>query len=1008
VVQSVLLIEVDLFRSIGGGQTVYGALIRRRPEVQFYYFARSEASSAPRPSNAHAIPLGQAYPDPSEPVPEALQPFFGSFRTAMDLARSVADAAAAGAAPARFDVVDTPDYRYDGLFIRYALQAHGVEIGLVALALHGVLSSAFVGAWPWSGDAGRLFAELHLRERLQYRAADVRYGLSESYVEALERRSPLGVNRLDPMAVIRAATPTLSPPVDRSPDLAFIGRKERRKGPDLLLDALWWAPEGTWRSLRLIGPDGENHQGRGSAEILAATAAARRLQAQDEPGLPQAALQALCRDKTVVVAPSRYDQFNLVALESLLDACPTFVSRNTGVARWMLDRFPQMGAYVDDFGCDRSIAARLHDLAQHYDRARADLAETLDRADLRPDLGSVQSLYAAGEGGDARVQRRLHAIAERLMLHGRYLERREGRQAPSDPILLAGGAAAIAGERLRSVRQRAGRGFQRRAPHLAFALQHPFAAAHRLAEKRVTRGMTPMAKGEVKLVGDRSGVLHHLARAPERTAGDLERKILYLNQLVVERRTDRARWFAELARLERVRGNVAVAAAYDLRLIRWLGADRFQALPQTLADLRSQGYTREAEVAEALYSRPAEARARAAAAIAEQRARWKVSPERPLERLEDRRRERPVKVSVIVSLYNAADKLPRFLRMLENQTLLRAGGAEVVLVDSGSPADERAVFEACWGDRDFVVYARSAARETIQAAWNRGIRLARGEHLAFLGVDEGLRPDGLERLSRALDDTPAADWAMADALVTEVDRQGVFDRDVMVYDREGYRQSFCYLDSTYLAYVGGLYRRNLHDRFGWYDEDFRAAGDTEFKNRILPYIRTVRVPERLGVFNNYPDDRASQSPRAEIEDLRAWYLHRSEAGVDEAFGRAPEGEVRALLAACFSYRKCYATHLSTDLDLALSLARHLNRRSNGAEGGMLAQALAAASEDVHQIELWRNPDEGVRAQYRLATLLRRIRTGLGPAAARVAVAAEAVQVFNDNRYEQHHWSWSRP
>ncbi len=1006
--QSVLIIEVDLFRSVGGGQTVYAALIKGRPDLDFYYLRRHEAGDAARPANAYAIALRDAYAVPVEPVSEALRPFFDVFGACMNIARSVADARAAGMAPAGFDVVDTPDYRYDGLFIRYALQAHGIAVGLVALALHGVLSSAFVGAWPWSGDASRFFADLHLRERMQYRAADVRYGLSDRYVEMLERRGSFGVNRLDPVAVIRPTTPTLSPPADRPPDVAFVGRKERRKGPDLLLDALWWAQPGTWRELRLIGPDGENHQGRGAADTLEAMGEARRLPFRNEPALSQASLQALCRDKTVLVAPSRYDQFNLAALEGLLDACPTLVGEGAGVARWMVDRLPTLSHFISDFGCDRSVAAQLTAISTDYDAVRGRLAETLDKAAIRPDLASLLGVYAAGGGGDVLVQRRLHAMAERFMLDGRFLERRESPTPPADPLLLVSGAAALAAQRLSRAQQRTGGALQRRAPHLSFSLRHPLLAMQRLGEMRLAAGFSGQARGQLGLITSRPGVVSQLSLMGERTAREVEDKISYLNLLVSERRVDRVRWFADLARLERARGEAATAAAYDLRLMRWMGGDRLQALAQTLADLRAQGYSREADTAEALYGAGMPAPEAAVAVIAEQRTRWRTLPNRPLQVMDDRRGDGAPKVSVIVSLYDAADKLPRFLRMLGAQTMLRSGACEVVLVDSGSPADERAAFEASWDETPFpVVYARSARRETIQTAWNRGIQLARGEHLAFLGVDEGLRPDGLERLSRALDGAPEADWAMADALVTEVDRHGVFARDVMVYDREGYRQSFCYLDSTYLAYVGGLYRRSLHDRFGWYDEDFRAAGDTEFKNRILPYIRTVRVPERLGVFNNYPDARASQSPRAEIEDLRAWYLHRSPAGVQEAFGAKPEEEVQALLAACLNYRKCYSTAASTDLDLALNLARHLQQRSRGAVGSALAQALAAAADDLQQIELWRTPDRGLRAQHRLGTLIRRIQVGVERSSARLGGSGGAVQVFNDNRYEQHHWSWSK-
>ncbi len=269
--------------------------------------------------------------------------------------------------------------------------------------------------------------------------------------------------------------------------------------------------------------------------------------------------------------------------------------------------------------------------------------------------------------------------------------------------------------------------------------------------------------------------------------------------------------------------------------------------------------------------------------------------------------------------------------MLNQQSLARRGELEVILVDSNSPADERGAFAAFAADNSLpIVYARSHERETIQAAWNRGIQLSRAPYLAFLGADEGLHPDALRRLAAVLDADPGVDWAMADSLVTSVDRDGVFDADVMPYDRRGYRQDLVYLETCYLSWVGGLYRRSIHDRFGWYDESFRAAGDTEFKNRIMPHIRSVRVPGMLGVFNNYPEERTTQSPRAEIEDLRSWYLWRTTAGMHYAFANRPAEDAARLFVDALSYRKSFCGHVSTDFDLAAAVAEHLAGRPDAA------------------------------------------------------------------------------
>jgi hypothetical protein len=245
-----------------------------------------------------------------------------------------------------------------------------------------------------------------------------------------------------------------------------------------------------------------------------------------------------------------------------------------------------------------------------------------------------------------------------------------------------------------------------------------------------------------------------------------------------------------------------------------------------------------------------------------------------------------------------------------------------------------------------------------------------------------------------------------------VDRAGIYDGDIMTYDRRGYRQDLVYLETCYLSWVGALYRRSIHDRFGYYDESYRAAGDTEFKNRVMPHIRSAHVKLPLGVFNNYPEERTTQHPRAEIEDLRAWYLWRSPAGMDYAFGRRPVEDAVALLRDCFAYRKSFCGHWSTDYDMALSLSDHLLRRPDRPDFAAAAfQETRRAVRLIEELESLPSdllqPNAGLAprlyglAQLREAQgLARRQKERLGLA------ETPRFDVFNDNRYEQHWWSWS--
>jgi len=245
-------------------------------------------------------------------------------------------------------------------------------------------------------------------------------------------------------------------------------------------------------------------------------------------------------------------------------------------------------------------------------------------------------------------------------------------------------------------------------------------------------------------------------------------------------------------------------------------------------------------------------------------------------------------------------------------------------VDSGSPDEEYSVFKQLQSELNLpIVYLRSKNRETIQNAWNRAILLCRSPYITFLGVDETILPQCLEVLAHELEKNSDIDWVISHSLVTDVDLQGNHVNDIMLYDRSNYDQNFVYLDTCYLSLVGGLYRKNIHDRFGYYDSSYRGAGDTEFKNRVLPHIKTKMINRVLGLFWNYPDARTTQSPMAEIEDIRAWYLHRTLGGIKYAFSEKNPEEIEQFLIKTLAYRKSYCQHISSDLEYAYNLSQLL-------------------------------------------------------------------------------------
>jgi glycosyltransferase involved in cell wall biosynthesis len=88
-------------------------------------------------------------------------------------------------------------------------------------------------------------------------------------------------------------------------------------------------------------------------------------------------------------------------------------------------------------------------------------------------------------------------------------------------------------------------------------------------------------------------------------------------------------------------------------------------------------------------------------------------------------------VSVIIPVYNRLELLPRTLKSVLNQT---HKNLEIVVVDDGSVDEVKRMLDGF--DDDRIHYIRHDLNKGVAAAWNTGIKSARGKYLTFLGSDD--------------------------------------------------------------------------------------------------------------------------------------------------------------------------------------------------------------------------------------------------------------------------------
>jgi glycosyltransferase involved in cell wall biosynthesis/cytochrome c-type biogenesis protein CcmH/NrfG len=202
-------------------------------------------------------------------------------------------------------------------------------------------------------------------------------------------------------------------------------------------------------------------------------------------------------------------------------------------------------------------------------------------------------------------------------------------------------------------------------------------------------------------------------------------------------------------------------------------------------------------------------------------------------------------VSAIVSAYKAERFMRGLLEDLERQTI--ADQLEIVVVDSHSPQNEGGIVREFQKKYDNIVYLRTEERENSHVSFNRCIRMSRGKYVTLANVDDRHRPDAFERMVQVLEDHPEAGLVYADVAITDRENETPETGHIRGYYRW---PDFDPALLFQICYIGPqpVWRRELHDRYGYFDPEFWYAGDYEFWLRLARKETFIHLPEVMGLY----------------------------------------------------------------------------------------------------------------------------------------------------------------
>lgn len=247
-------------------------------------------------------------------------------------------------------------------------------------------------------------------------------------------------------------------------------------------------------------------------------------------------------------------------------------------------------------------------------------------------------------------------------------------------------------------------------------------------------------------------------------------------------------------------------------------------------------------------------------------------------------------VSVVVSTYRGAGLIRGCLEMLLGQSI--SARLEILVIDSGSPEDERGVVNEMRREHQNIAYVRTD-RETLYAAWNRALRIATGVYFVNVNIDDWIRVDALELFAAALDEHPQADLAFAHWAATDAAQRAPTEDDPVSFHAP-YQPAlplfYCYAGCTQ------FWRTSSLSGLGGFNESFEACGDLDALCRLARSGgNAVLVPQVLEGFFQNPQGISRASDTAFKEQAEIFDRARRETPLSALF-ELDDGDASAVAA----------------------------------------------------------------------------------------------------------------
>lgn len=186
-------------------------------------------------------------------------------------------------------------------------------------------------------------------------------------------------------------------------------------------------------------------------------------------------------------------------------------------------------------------------------------------------------------------------------------------------------------------------------------------------------------------------------------------------------------------------------------------------------------------------------------------------------------------ITIITASFNSQKTIKLTIESILNQT---DSNLEYLIIDGGSTDKTIQIiksFTQKFSDKNIKYKFISEEDTGIYEAWNKGVKMAQGEWVSFIGADDILAVNYIEIYSEYIKNNVDLDYISS--------KVNVIKNDTIIKTIDegwNWNTSKRYMN---VAHVGSLQNKKLYKKYGLYDESLKIAGDYEFLLRAKKNLK---------------------------------------------------------------------------------------------------------------------------------------------------------------------------